>query len=410
MASYEIRVLEDDEFGQMPGVFGTAFGFQPSEETIADWKATTEMDRTLAAFDGDVAVGTAAAHSFELTVPGAQQVAAAGVTAVAVRTTHKRRKILTSLMKRQLTDVADRGEPLAILLASESVIYGRFGYGLSTSHLALELNPRHGDFARPVDDSGRFRQLDKDGAKKVFPGLFDASRKRNPGDIDRSAAWWDIYFKDREHERQGASALFCVVHESAKGKADGYFTYRVKGEWQHGLPNNEIRVQDLVADNPTVYAAMWQYALDIDLAGAVTAWGRPVDEPLRWLLADPRRLRTTVSGDFLWTRIIDVPAALAARRYATDGSVVLEVVDDFIGSANGRFALSASPGDASCAPTKKKADITLTVADLGAVYLGGHSFGALARVGRIEENAKGALARADAMFAVHPAPYCRTGF
>jgi predicted acetyltransferase len=410
MAAYEIRALAEDEFDQLPSVFGTAFGFQPSPENIADWKSTTEMDRTLAAFEGDHAVGSAAAHSFELTVPGGRQVPAAGVTAVAVRTTHKRRKILTSLMRRQLTDVAERGEPLAILLASESVIYGRFGYGLATYHQSLTIDPHHGDFAVPVEDKGRFRQIDKDAAAKVLPGLFDASRKRTPGDIDRSPAWWDVYFKDPEHERGGASGLFFAVHESAKGKADGYVAYRVKSDWRHQLPANDVRVNDLIADDPTVYAASWQYLLDIDLAASVTAWGRPVDEPLRWLLADPRRLRTEVHGDFLWARIVDVAAALAARRYSVDGTIVLEVTDDFLGFGTGRFALSGGPDAATCTPTKKKADIALGIAELGAVYLGANSLSSMARVGLVEEKTKGALARADAMLSVHPAPYCRTGF
>ncbi len=408
--AYEIRALSDEEFGQMTSVFGTAFGFQPNDDNVADWRATTEIDRTLGAFDGDQAVGSAAAHSFELTVPGAKQVAAAGITAVAVRTTHKRRGILTSLMKRQLNDVSDRAEPLAILLASESVIYGRFGYGLSSSHLGIEIDPHHGTFARDVADSGHFRQVDKDEASKVLPGVFEASRKRNPGDVNRSRAWWDVYFKDREHERQGASGLFYVVHESANGKADGYVAYRVKNEWRQGLPGNEVRINDLVADDPAVYAASWRHLLDIDLAGAVAAWGRPVDEPLRWLLADPRRLRTTVNGDFLWTRIVDVPAALSGRQYTTPGDIVLEVDDPFLGFGTGRFALSAGGTSASCATTKKKADLALSVADLGAIYLGGHAPSTLARVGRIEEKTKGALARADAMFVTHPAPYCRTGF
>jgi predicted acetyltransferase len=410
MAEYEIRALEDDEFALLPSVFGTAFGFQPSEQDVANWRATTEMDRTLAVFDGDDAVGTAGAHSFELTVPGPAQIGAAGVTAVSVRTTHKRKGILTSMMRKQLEDVRDRGEPVAILLASESVIYGRFGYGLATTHQAIEIDPHYGDFATPVQDSGRFRQVDKDAATKLWPGLFDASRKRNPGDVDRSAAMWDVFFADREHDREGASPLFFVVHESAKGKADGYISYRVKNEWRHGLPRNEIQVKDLVADDPGVYAAMWRYLLDIDLAGSITSWGRPIDEPLRWLLADPRRLRTALQGDYLWTRIVDVPAALSGRHYSVDGNVVLEVVDDFLGFGSGRFALSGGPGGASCTPTKKKADLVLSVADLGAIYLGGHSASAMARVGRIEEKTKGALARTDAMFVTHPLPFCRTGF
>lgn len=410
MAGYDIRALEDDEFDKMPTVFGIAFGFQPNEEVLEGWRAQTEMDRTLAAFEGDEAVGTAAAVSFELTVPGAQQVPAAGVTAVAVRTTHKRRGILTSLMKQQLTDVVDRGEPLAILLASESVIYGRFGYGLASSHHLVEIDPHHGEFARPFTDPGRFRQVDRDAAAKVLPGLFDASRKRTVGDVDRNQPRWDGYFRDPEHDRGGASGLFYVVHESAKGRADGYVSYRVKNEWRAGLPANEVQVRDLVADDPDVYAATWRYLLDIDLAGAITAWGRPVDEPLRWLLHDPRRLKTMMQADFLWARIVDVPAALSERRYTVPGDLVLEVVDDFLGVGTGRVALSGAPDGATCKATKKKADLALSIADLGAIYLGGHSASALARAGRIEEKSKGALARADAMFTTHPAPYCRTGF
>ena len=408
--AYEIRALDEDEFAQVPTVFGIAFGFQPSEQDIATWRSTSELDRTLAAFEGDVVVGTAGAHSFELTVPGAEQVAAAGVTAVSVRTSHKRQGILTSMMRHQLADVANRGEPLAILLASESIIYGRFGYGLATLHHGIEIDRHHGDFAEPFTDPGRFRQLDHDAAAKVLPGLFEASRKRNTGDIDRSQAWWDAYFKDPEHDRQGASNLFFAVHESKKGKADGYIAYRVKNEWRHALPNNEIRINDLVADDPAVYAACWRYLLDIDLAGSITAFDRPLDEPLRWLLADPRRLRTTVQRDFLWARIVDVAAALSGRRYGTEGDLVLDVTDDFLGFGTGRFALSAGRDGASCAATKKKADLELSIADLGAIYLGGNAPSTLARAGRITEKTKGALHRADALFATHPSPFCRTGF
>jgi predicted acetyltransferase len=410
MATFVPRPLAEDEFASFPAVFGIAFGFQPSEKDVERWRASSELDRTLAVFDGDDVVGTAGAHSFELTVPGGRQVKAAGVTAVSVRTTHKRRGVLTALMKRQLTDVAERGEPVAILLASESVIYGRFGYGLATMHLATEIDPRHGTFARPFTDPGRRTIVDQAAAAKVLPGLFDTSRKLQPGDVNRSPTWWEQHFSELEHERQGASPKFFVVHESAKGKADGYLSYRVKDSWRQGLPNNEIRVVDIVARDRDVYAALWRHLLDIDLAGSVTAWGRPVDEPLRWLLADPRRLRTGVLADFLWARIIDVPAALGGRSYGTDGSLVLDVVDDFMGLGTGRFAVEGGPAGATCARTRKKADLALSIADLGALSLGGNAPSALAAAGRVEERTRGALARADAMFVTHPAPYCRTGF
>ena len=194
--------------------------------------------------------------------------------------------------------------------------------------------------------------------------------------------------------------MFFVV-TSVQGRR-GYLAYRVKNDGAM-VPWQRVRINDLVADDANVYAASWRYLLDIDLAGSVTAWGRPIDEPARWLLKDPRRLRTTIQGDFLWTRIVDVPAALAGRRYGTDGDLVLEVTDDFLGFGTGRFALSGSPTEASCKPAKKKADISLSIADLGAIHLGGHAPSALARVGRVESTPRAPRPRR-ALFGTHRRP------
>jgi predicted acetyltransferase len=332
----------------------------------------------------------------------------AGVTAVGVRSTHRRKGVLTSMMRAQLDDVRERGEPIAGLYASESIIYGRFGYGLASLQVGIEIETAHSAFRDPLPD-GRLDIVDKEAAAKVLPGIHDRARRQQPGDINRVPAWWDNFFKDKEKEREGASARFYVVHESEPGEADGYVAYRIKGDWPSGLPGATLRIQDWAATSEAAYVNLWRQLLDVDLVAKVAAWKRPVDEPLRWLLADPRRLQTKALTDELWLRPVDVAACLAARGYPTEGRLVLEVVDTFLDTSS-RVALDAGPTGATCTATDASADLTLGVAELGAIYLGGTLASNLARAARIDEHAPGALRRADVLFSSDRAPYCRTMF
>jgi predicted acetyltransferase len=203
---------------------------------------------------------------------------------------------------------------------------------------------------------------------------------------------------------------FYVVHESPVGELDGAAVYRIREEWHDGFSANVLRVRDVMAMNAEVYAALWHYLLNVDLVGTVRAADRPLDEPLRWLLVEPRRLRVTSLGDELWARVLDVPAALGARRYGVSDTLVLEVRDAFRPQQEGRYALDGGLEGAMCRRTDAPADLVLDVADLGATYLGGVSFSALARAGRVEEATSGAIRRADALFAAEQAPYCGTHF
>jgi predicted acetyltransferase len=137
---------------------------------------------------------------------------------------------------------------------------------------------------------------------------------------------------------------------------------------------------------------------------------RPVDEPARWRLADPRRLRTTHIGDQLWVRLLDLPAALRARRYAADGELVLEVTDALRPRNQGRWRLQGGPDGAACEPTGAEPDLALDVATLGAAYLGGPRLSVLARAGRVAELTPGALGRGDQMLVSEPSPLCTTHF
>jgi predicted acetyltransferase len=411
MAEYLLRPVVEEEWPAYCHAVEAAFGSQPEPEDITGWRTLTEIDRTVAVFDGDEIVANAGAFTFELTLPGLTTTEVAGVTAVGVRATHRRQGLLTRMMEHQLDDVVERGEALAILLASESIIYGRFGYGLASSNIGIELDSSRDAFLPRIPITGTIRIVDAEAAGKLLPGIHDAARRIQPGDIARDRqAWWDRYFKDREKHRDGATARFYIVHESAPGQADGYAAWRIKHEWSHALPNNELRLDELVALNPQAAAALWRHLLDVDLVGKLRAWGRPVDEPLRWMLADPRRLRVTDRADFLWVRLLDIPAALAARRYQVEDGLVLDVADAFRPAVAGRYRVDGGPDGAQCARSTATPDLSVDVTDLGAMYLGGVTATELATAGRIEERTPGALRRADAFFASSPAPFCRTDF
>ena len=199
--------------------------------------------------------------------------------------------------------------------------------------------------------------------------------------------------------------------EPSEGEPAGYLTYRVCQRWTDGLPDSVLMVEELIALTPEARAGLWQYAFGVDLVSVVKAGNVPVDEPLRWMLTDGRRVRVTASKDFLWVRLLDVEAALSVRRYASDSTLVLEVADAAAPATGGRYRLTGGPlGEATCQRTEQIADLTLDVADLAAAYLGGVRFTTLAHAGRVGELVPGALARADHLFADAAVPYCCTGF
>jgi predicted acetyltransferase len=408
--TYTLRHVEPDEFVTFSRVAEAAFGAHPSDEAIERWRKLFEYERTMAAFDGDRMVGTAATMSYQLTLPGGTVVPAGGVTAVGVLPTHRRRGILTSLMRPLLADARDRGEPLSILYSSESSIYGRFGFGHATTHLDLEIAARRTCFAAPPKLPGAITMLDKNQAGEILPTVYERARQLQPGAIDRSPSWWENYLSDPEVWRDGASARFYVVYESAPGKPDGYVCYRVKDTWKHGAPQHLLIVAELMPVTEDAYAALWQFCLGVDLVETVTAHNRPIDEPLPWMLKDSRQVRVTEVCDMIWARLLDIPAALGARRYAVSRSVVFDVIDDFFPENTGRYQVEGGCDGSHCRRTNEEPDLRLSVVDLGAAYFGGVRFHTLARAGRVVECTEGALGGADLMFASEPQAWCATHF
>jgi len=408
VADVEIRPVAAEEWADYLRAEHIPFGVQISDEEMKVQSQRYGAWNTLAAFEGGRIVATAGDWDMQLTLPGLTEVHSPGVTAVGVLPTHRRQGLLTALMRRQLDDFRGRGEAVATLLAAESVIYGRFGYGWATTSAVAELERAHGVFVNETGAGADLQLLDKGDAAKVLPDVFDQARRGQPGEMSRTDGWWQEFIRDPEWMREGDSEFFHVVCRD--GADAGLVSYRLKENWDDNLPNYTLRVIQLVASSAAVRAALWRYCLGVDLVGTVRFENMPVQEPVRWILRDPRRLRTRTVSDWLWVRIVDVAHALEARRYRMEDRLVIDVVDEFLPENNGPYELEAGPDGARCRRTNAAPDLRLSVADLGSAYLGGVSLTSLAAAGRVEESTPGALARADLVFGSDAPPWCSTDF
>ena len=377
--------------------------------------ARTETDRAWVAEEAGRFVGNCCIHTMDLTLPGdpgrpCPLTPMAGITAVGVHPTHRRRGLLRQLMAAMLEDARSRGEPVAGLIASESSIYGRFGFGLATDMAELAINSRESSFSRPAPEV-RIQLLDRDEAPKVVPDLYDRQRRTRPGEVSRSEPVWKEILADRPSRRHGGSGLFFAACDK------GYVAYRAHEANILRGDLISVVVDELRGTDPETEAALWRFVLDLDLVGQVRVKRRPLDDPVRWRLEDPRQLRVVAVEDRLYLRILDVPKALAARRYRRAGRVVLDLMAPSVDEgrtdpAPGRWVLEADTSGAECRRARpgEDADVLMEVTDLGSLYLGGFAASLLAGAGRIEELTPGSVEALDSLFRTWPSPLTGTGF
>ena len=390
----EIRAIHTDEVDTYMASISWAFGWQPIEEMMALYRPHVAPERSLAAFDGGEIVGGAEWFPSDVVIPG-ETLGMAGVSGVGVLPTHRRRGLLTRLMDRQLTEFHETGIPLAGLFPSESIIYGRFGYGIASFSEKWSIARQHTSYAEQFETEGRLRFATTEEVRDVFPKIEHRAIAAHPGAFPRPGADRDIMLADPELIRGGASAHFHVVYES-DGRVEGFVSYRLKDE--------TVLISNLMSVTDGAHAALWRYCFDIDLRTTTEARHRPVDDPLPWMLADPARLKREVRNG-LWLRLVDVEQALAGRSYSRDGGLVLGIVDSFCPWNDGTFELEASGSEAECRRSTKSPDLVLSAADLAAGYLGAEAFSTLAHAGRVEERKPRTLDLADAMFAHRPLPW-----
>jgi predicted acetyltransferase len=387
-----------DEVRQALDGIGHYFGHTNTLEESERFLERMDIDRVHAAWEDDRIVGGAGAFTYQVSVPGGS-IPTAGVTIVGVLPTHRRRGVLTALMREQLADCRARGEAAAYLWASESTIYPRFGYGLAALAGEMTLARERTAFAQAFEPRGTIRLVDVEEAARTFPPLYEQVFAQRPGMVSRSKAWWEGR-RLIPSPWEGNSVKRLALLE-LDGEPAGYAIYTVKQEWDHGSSVGSVTVVEAIAPRPEASRELWRWLLDFDWTSRFEAAHLPLDHPLFLLLAEPRRMQFEV-GDGTWVRLIDVETALSARSYAADTEVVVELTDAFLPENAGRWRLGAHGAER----TNAAAELELDITGLGSVYLGGFSFADLVRACRAAELVPGAVHRADALFVTQVQPWC----
>ncbi|MFI8962658.1 GNAT family N-acetyltransferase [Streptomyces sp. NPDC053493] len=398
----EIRSTTDEDREVFVGTLQAAFGrfWDTPAEGRGVWWSALEMDRNLLAVATDGRpVGTAGAYSFELTLPGEVLVPVSGVTTVGVLPSHRRQGVLSAMMRHQLGELRARGEVLSVLTASEGAIYGRFGYGPATYTRRLTV-PRHRSALAPARaaagaDGGSVEVLRRAECGAVLEEVYDRYRRAQPGALSRPHRWWDL---GAGQPPVSSAPRYIAVHRDADGVPDGYASYAI------GDPD-VLTVDETVATDDAAFTALARFLLSHDLVGQVVFKHFPPDHPLRWQFEDFRAGQVSDDTDWLWVRILDVPGALTARGWSTDGELVLDVDDPFLGE-RGRHLLTVRDGKADCVSTDREPDLSLDIRDLGSLYLGGTAPSTLVRAGHVRAHHPGAALLADALFRPERAPHC----
>ncbi|MGJ7416179.1 GNAT family N-acetyltransferase [Streptomyces cinereoruber] len=367
--------------------------------------------RFTAAYAGARVVGALRSFTTELTVPGGTPLAADALTHVAVLPSHRRRGLLTRLVGDELRAAAGRGEPVAVLVAAEPTVYGRYGFGPVTRLGGYEVDvPRCGGVRVPPE-AGTVEALDPSEVREVGPVLHERFRRGQPGAVARDPRWWRVDTGGLRHPLRSPSAPLCVAHRDRSGEVTGLLLYSLEESWDGGLPDSRLVVLDLLALDATATAALWGYCLSLDWVTRVSADNLAPDDPLPLLLGNPRAARASATDcDFLWLRLLDLPEALGARTYASAGRVTLRVTDE-AGYAHGHFTLeTTTDGTGTCTRTETgPADLALDVSTLAPLYLGLETLPRLHAAGLVEELHPGAVKRADLMLRTPLRPWCPDG-
>ena len=401
----EIRATQPDEHRTASATVSAALLFAVmTDDEWADREQSWVDSASVSAWEDGRCVGHAGAFRFDTTVPGGARLATYGVTRVGVLPTHTRRGLLTSMMTDLLVGARAEGTPLASLRASEAVIYARYGFGVAGEAVAASVQTRA---ARPVRNpgSGSIRILASDEIVTVIPDLYDHTARRRVGTISRSEDLIRRYFADAI---EGKKASFVAVHAAADGPLDGYVHYDVR--WREREAETDIgsgEIHELWAADDAAERALWSYVFDIDLIQEWKLNERPVEDSLRFAIADPRAYRLVERYDEQWLRVLDVDAALNSRTYASsDASFTVAVTDPMFIDNNATWSVSSKGAERTAAA----ADLSIDIATLGAAYLGGTSWRELADGGRISVSRESAVVDADTLFATHPSPFCCSWF
>ncbi|MEV6924183.1 GNAT family N-acetyltransferase [Dactylosporangium sp. NPDC051485] len=394
MSDYVLRTATEADRDALGRVRREAFGLTHTPVPNDTYHDISELDRShLVEHRGQV-VGVVAAFTRDMAVPGTV-VPVAHVTGVVVSPVHTRKGLLRRMITEQLRSAP---EAVAALWASEGRIYQRFGYGLAAQNLTIRADRRELSLRVPPAP-GTLRSAVPSDVIEELSQVYSQVLPTRPGWSSRDATWWGHLTSDLEHRREGTTPARAVLWENPDGVVEGYARYRIKPNWDDNGPKQEVNVIEVVATTTAAYAELYRFLLRVDLSRTLVQGCSSVEEPLFYMVDEPRQLGGKV-GDGLWVRITDLPRALTARKYAAPVDVVLGVTDALMEGNAGRWRLRVGAGGAvvSCTPADGEPDLSLDIADVAAVYLGGTSLGALHLAGRVREHRPSAVAAASAAF------------
>lgn len=390
------RTAVDDDWPAICRTDGRAFGVTHSEEEIERAKSIQEIDRFELALDGTEIVAVVGAFTLQVTVPGGTTLPMGGLTWVSTSATHRRQGLLTRLMERCLADIDRRGEPVAMLGASEGGIYDRFGFGIATQVRSTSIDRRLAQLKpefRPATGSVRF--VEGDAALNHTREVWPRFHRIRAAEVDRTDAWHRHLMHLRAEPMGGFGPSIYIAHR------DGYAVYRVEPQWNEGRPAHNLRIVELIAITGEAHAALWHTLLGVDLVGPILSRQVPIDDPLPYLLTDQRALQTTGLTDGNWANVRDVAACMSARTYGTTDRLVIEVDGQ-------RWAIEGGPDGAACRRVRTRPDLTMDHPSIGVLLLGGVRPSMLAAGRRLEARGDAVLRRADAFFLTSPVPHCQT--
>lgn len=420
----EYRTLDHDDRDAVHGWIEADFrGFHHARPTAAEREHDLAVlaDRLVhGVYDPDVTdpvipVATVSSWPTGLSVPGGRNVDAWAVSSVTVAPTHRRRGIARALMLGELANATSAGAALAMLTATEATIYGRYGYAPATRAATVHVDRRRARWVGP-DAPGRLQFVDPAVLRETAPALARRAVARTPGEIDRWPGILDRVLGLTDPESERSRAIRVVRYDDEDGQAQGFVAYRIRRE-----PNEPgvLEFDFLAAATDDAERALWRFLVEQDFVTGVRGLLRSVDEPLPWLLEDPRAITFTDVVDHLWVRMLDPVAALSARSYGSPGTLRLDVSDP-LGYAAGRYELVVDEfgrgqarvldGAEVAASARGVRAIALGVQELGAIYLGGTSPSVLARAGRLSGRSQRSIELADRMFQSPRTPHLSVWF
>jgi GNAT superfamily N-acetyltransferase len=353
----------------------------------------------------------------QLSVPtgdgGGTLVPVAGLTWVGVHPDHRRRGLLTAMLRHHFEQSRREGVHLSALHASEPGIYGRHGYGLASLELSVELGRGTTLTAPHLEDEvaslvTRVTALSDDGMPERRRACELALASSCVGTIVGEPG----FFEDLCHvgpESLRDKEVPRVIFATRDGEDVGYAVFRRTHKWDNARPGATVDVH-AHHGTPAAELALMRRLVELDLAGTIKVDSLAQDDPLFSWVAGPRDTGNVNTYDSLWVRLVDLPESLAMRGYEADGNVVVEIADEAAPWNAGRWRIRVKDGTADVARSDDDAEVSLSIVALGAAYLGGGNLAAMRRGGLIAEHRPGAVRELWRTFRTDLPPYASRGF